>query len=425
MRAPSWPSQVSVRRLRDRLPDIAWWKFAVAAAAATLLAAGIVALALGLGADEEPRRGGVATVREAPDGDRSERGRATGERRRGASRAGAQVRAIAARMSVEDRVAQLFLLGFQGQDLTAPIFERLRERQIGAIVFDAHNYVSADQLAALTGEARVIAEQEGHVAPWLLAPQEGGRFNAFPDLPPRTAALDLPSAARAFDEAVEAAATLRGVGLNGVLAPVVDVAAPDGAAVGARAFSDDPRDVAGYARAIVDAYRAQSLLTTPGHFPGLGSGSADTRLALSQVGSGLGALRARDLVPFRAAIRAGAPAIAMSNGLYVTDDFVTPGSLSPTLIGGLLRRELGFRGVVMTDDLADPAVTALTTVPRASVAAVKAGADLLYVSGPPAEQEAAYDAVLRAARSGAISRGRLREALLRNLSVKRNYRLIE
>ena len=66
----------------------------------------------------------------------------------------------------------------------------------------------------------------------------------------------------------------------------------------------------------------------------------------------------------------------MSNGLYATDDFVTPGSLSPALIGGLLRRDLGFRGVVITDDLADPGVTALTTTPKAAVAAIRAGADL-------------------------------------------------
>ncbi|HEX2070457.1 MAG TPA: glycoside hydrolase family 3 N-terminal domain-containing protein [Thermoleophilaceae bacterium] len=406
--------------MRDRLPDIASWKFAVGAAAATLLAAGIVALALGLGADDEPRVRGVATVREAPEtNDRTSRAR-------GKSRpdAGAQVTAIARRMPIEDRVAQLFLLGFAGQDLTAPIFEQLRERGLGAIVVDEQNYLYSDQLAALAGETRVIAEQEGHVAPWVLAPQEGGEFNAFGDLPPVTAAAELDSAASAFDEAVEAAAALRALGLNGVLAPVVDVAPPDGAAVGARAFSDDPRDVAGYADAVVDAYRAQSMLTAPAHFPGLGSGGEDPRLGPSQVGADLDELRARDLVPFRAAIRAGAPAITMSNGLYVTDDFVTPGSLSRGLIGGLLRRELGFRGIVITDDLADPAVTALTTIPKAAVDAVQAGADLLYVSGPPSEQEAAYASVLAAARSGEISRARLREALLRNLSVKRNYGLI-
>jgi beta-N-acetylhexosaminidase len=408
--------------LRNLLPNIASWKFALAAVVTTVMLAGIVALSLGLGADQEPRQAGTATLREtAPatgvgQDDEQQGNRAT---------PGAQVVALAERMPLENRIAQLFLFGFQGQDPTAPIFEQLRQRELGGIAIDAQNYTSADQLASLAGEAGVIAKQEGNVKPWVLAPQEGGEFNAFPDLPPATAAADLDSAADASDEARRAAKALGGAGLSGVLGPVIDVGPSSGLAVGARAFSDDPRDVADYAKAVIDVYRAQSLLTAPGHFPGLGSGSEDTRLGTSQVGSSVAELRARDLVPFRAAIRAGAPAITMSNGLYVTDDFVTPGSLSPALIGGLLRRDLGFRGIVITDDLADPGVTALTTIPQASVAAIRAGADLLYVSGPPAEQQAAYDAVLKAARSGALAAGRLKEALLRNLSVKRNYGLIK
>jgi beta-N-acetylhexosaminidase len=408
--------------LRDLLPDIAAWKFALAAVLTTLMLAAIVALALGLGADEEPRQAGTATTRDkAPKTAAVQRG----ERKRRPSTPGAQVTAIAERMPVEDRVAQLFLFGFQGQDLTAPIFEQLRGQALGGIAIDAHNYISVDQLASLAGEADVIAEQEGNVKPWVLAPQEGGEFNAFPDLPPATAAGDLASAADAAAEAGQAAQTLGDAGLNGVLGPVIDVGPPDGLAVGERAFSADPRDVADYARAVISTYRAQSLLTAPGHFPGIGSGSEDTRLGPSQVGSSIAALNAHDLVPFRAAIRAGVPAITMSNGLYVTDDFVTPGSLSPALIGGLLRRDLGFRGIVVTDDLSDPGVTALTTTSEASLAAIRAGADLIYISGPPSEQQAAYDAVLKAARDGKLAAGRIEEALLRNLSVKRNYGLIE
>lgn len=407
--------------MRDLLTNNASWKFELAAVVTTLMLAGIVALALGLGADEEPRQAGTATVTEATSTETARRDERKGRR----VTPGAQVTALAKRMPIEDRVAQLFLLGFQGQDLTAPIFEQLRRRGLGGIAIDTPNYTSADQLASLAGEASVIAEQERNVRPWVLAPQEGGEFNAFPDLPPATAAADLASAADAASESARTASALGGAGLSGVLAPVIDVGPSNGVAVGARAFSDDPRDVADYAKAVVDVYRARSLLTAPGHFPGLGSGTEDTRLGVSQVGSSLAELRARDLVPFRAAIRAGAPAITMSNGLYATDDFVTPGSLSPALIGGLLRRDLGFRGIVITDDLADPGVTALTTIPEAAVAAIRAGADLLYISGPPSQQQAAYDAVLKAARSGALAAGRLKEALLRNLSIKRNYGLIK
>ena len=178
--------------MRDLLPDNASWKFALAAVVTTLMLAGIVALALGLGADEEPRQAGTATVTETTPTEPARDDKANDRR----ITPGAQVAALAERMPIEDRVAQLFLLGFQGQDLTASIFEQLRRQGLGGIAVDAPNYTSADQLASLAGEAGVIAEQEGNVEPWVLAPQEGGEFNAFPDLPPATAAADLRSAAR-------------------------------------------------------------------------------------------------------------------------------------------------------------------------------------------------------------------------------------
>jgi beta-N-acetylhexosaminidase len=411
--------------MRARLRNMPRWKLAAIAAAVVALAGAGVAAAVLLGGDDDP----ASTPRQASDarGDSSpgKPVRTTGARRSGGPKVAAGVSLLVNRMPVERKVAQLFLLGFQGQDLTAPIFQRLRELDLAGIVIDAPNYASPDQLAPLAGEAGVIADQEGHVAPWVMAPQEGGEFNAFPDLPPATAAADLRSARQAFDEAEQAASRLGDLGVNGVLAPVVDVAPAESIALGPRAYSDDPRNVSAYAVAVVEAYRTASVLTAAGHFPGLGSGTEDTRLGPSQVSSTLDDLRANDLAPFRAAIRAGVPAVLISNGLYVTDDFVTPGSLSRALMTDLLRDDLGFEGIAITDDLADPPVTALTSIPDAAVRAVRAGADLLYVSGPPAEQQAAYEAVLRAVRDGRIDRARLDEALLRGLSVKRDYGLVE
>ena len=114
----------------------------------------------------------------------------------------------------------------------------------------------------------------------------------------------------------------------------------------------------------------------------------------------------------------------MSHGLYALDDFVVPGSLSKKVATGLLRGELRFRGIAITDDLSDPPITALGSVPDAAVQAVNAGADMVYISGPAGDQQAAYVAVLRAARRGEISRKRLDEALVRILAVKRDYGLI-
>lgn len=328
------------------------------------------------------------------------------------------------RLPTERKVAQLFLFGFQGKDLNAPIFRQLRRLDLGGLVIDAANYTDPQQLGTLAGESTVIAQQEKHVPPWVMASQEGGAFNVFPDLPPANVASDLPSVEAAVAEANETGGTLKPIGISGILGPVIDVGLAEDPAVGPRAFSDQPAKVADYARAVVEVYRRKRLFAAVKHFPGLGSAAQSTEEGPANVGQSLDELRARDLIPFKAAIAAGAPAVVLSHGLYAVDDFVVPGSLSKKVATGLLKRELRFRGIAITDDLADPPITALTSVPEAAVRAVNAGADMLYISGPAGDQQAAYVAVLRAARKGEISRKRLDEALVRILSGKRDYGLI-
>ncbi len=327
-------------------------------------------------------------------------------------------------LDLEQKVAQVFLVGFAGQDLTAPVFARLRRLGLGGIVVGPANYAGSAQLSSLAGEAGVIARQEGHVAPWVMAEQEGGEFNALSDLPPATAASNLSGVPQAVKEADLAGRTLAPLGVNGVLAPVVDVAPGADAAVGPRAYSDSPSAVARYAEGVVTAYRRARVLTAVRHFPGLGSAAQSTREGPANVGLSLKELSERDLVPFRAAIAAGAPAVLLSNALYEPDDFVLPGSLSRRIATDLLRRRLGFEGVAITDDLADPSITSLAPVPESAVKALRAGADLLYISGPEATQDEAYRAVLSAVRSGDIPRARLDQAVGRVLSVKRDYGLL-
>jgi len=331
---------------------------------------------------------------------------------------------LAKRLPSDRKVAQLFLVGFRGQDLNAPIYRQLRRLDLGGIVIGSQNYTDPQQLALLAGEAGAIARQEKHVPPWVMATQEGGEFSDFADLPPATAAADLETVEKAAAEARETGRTLRPLGINGVLGPVVDVGLPQELAIGARAFSDDPELVASYASALAETYRDTRVFAAVKHFPGLGSASQSTEEGPANVGLSLDELADRDLVPFRAAFKAGAPAVVISNGLYAPDDFVTPGSLSKSIATDLLRAELKFEGIAITDDLADPSVTALGTVPDAAVQAVKAGADMVQISGSPGDQQAAYVAVLRAVRSGEIPRKRLDEAVLRVLNGKRDYGLI-
>jgi beta-N-acetylhexosaminidase len=332
---------------------------------------------------------------------------------------------LARRLPLERKVAQLFLFGFRGTDLTAEIYRRLRRLDLGGIVLSDPNYTGDPSLLGqLGGEATVIARQEGHVPPWVLAVQDGGEFNALRGLPPALAPADLASADEAAAQASETARTLRGLNITGLLGPVVDVGLESGSALGARVYSDDPEEVSAYAEAMVRAYRRERLFGAVKHFPGLGSADQSTELGPASVGLDLEQLRQRDLRPFRAAVEAGAPGVVLSHALYPVSDFTRPGSLTRAIATDLLRGELRFQGVAITDDLADPAITSSYSVPDAAVRALQSGADLLFISGPVGDQQAAYATVLGAARSRDVPRRRVNDALLRALEAKEDYGLI-
>jgi beta-N-acetylhexosaminidase len=328
------------------------------------------------------------------------------------------------RLPVERKVAQLFLVGFRGSDASAEVFRRLGRLDLGGLVLARENYTDPAQLTVLTGEAAAIAQRRGHVPPWVLAAQDGAEFNDLPGLPPPSVPADLRSAEEARAEGTETATTLRDLGVNGVLDPVVDVGFESGSALGARVYSDEPDEVAAYADAVVHAFRDKRLFGAAKHFPGLGAADQSTQLGPASVGLELDALRDRDLVAFEAAIAAGVPAVVLSHALYPINDFTAPASLTRSIATDLLRRGLGFAGVAITDDLADPAITTSYSIPDAAVQAIRAGADMVYVSGSDGDQQAAYEAVLRAAQDGAIPRRRLDEALRRVLAAKRDYGLI-
>jgi beta-N-acetylhexosaminidase len=328
------------------------------------------------------------------------------------------------RLPLERKVAQLFLVGFEGTDANAEIIRRLRRLDIGGLVVARPNYLDPAQLGALAGEARRVATKQGHVPPWVLAVQDGAEFSELPGLPPASAPADLKSADAAAAEASEAATTLHGLNVTGVLGPDVDVGFESGSALSGRVYSDDPEEVAGYADATVHAYRAGHLFGAAKHFPGLGAADQSTETGPASVGLDLAQLRDRDLIPFQAAIEAGVPAVVLSHALYPINDFTAPASLTRAIATDLLRRELGFAGVAITDDLADPAIASSYSIPDAAVLALRAGADMVWVSGPAGDQQAAYSAVLRAVEGGELPRRRLEEAVRRVLKAKRDYGLI-
>ena len=187
-----------------------------------------------------------------------------------------------------------------------------------------------------------------------------------------------PSAVRALGQRVGRQMLAAGVSVD--LAPVADVDGRPGPSLtnpdGARSFSGDPATSATYTVAFMDGLESSGVLPVVKHFPGLGGTTANTDLAPAAT-QPLSELATTGLVPFRAAIRAGAPAVMVSNA-SVPGLTSSPSSLSQAVIGGLLRHRLGFHGLVVTDSLSAGAIlTGGRTLPQAAVTAIGAGADLV------------------------------------------------
>jgi beta-N-acetylhexosaminidase len=325
-------------------------------------------------------------------------------------------------LPLDRAVAQLFAVGFRGTEPRAPFFEVLRHREYGAVLLGRSNYVNGPQLAALAGEVRVVAQNAGHAVPLIGARQAGGSYSAFPDLPPRAPPVvgESRKAAPVRDEARLAGGQLRALGLNLTIAPDADLAIAAGPAQD-RGFSDDPVVAARLVKAAVDGYRKQGVAAAVGHFPGEGAAAQNPDVGPTSVGLTVDELEKHDLKPF-AAVASTAPVIVMSNAAYVAFDGVTPATLVPDAVR-LLRKRAHFRGVVMSADLGAAADNLGESVSDAALEALRAGVDLLYVPGGLRDQQAAYDAVLTAARRGTISRRRIAQSITRLQRVKRTFRI--
>jgi beta-N-acetylhexosaminidase len=313
------------------------------------------------------------------------------------------------RLSLSRQVGALIVLRFHGT--AAPVYVRRilgRGWAAGAILF-RDNIASAAQLRALTRSLRAAAK--GY-KPIICSDQEGGAIRNIPWAPPLAsqAAQDPGRDARAAGRA------LRAVGLNVTLAPVADVPSVPDAALASRAFSADPRRTAAAVAGAVRGWRASGVAPTVKHFPGLGGTTVNTDHGSTAIGGG--APTARDLAPFRAAIAAGVPIVMAAHARYPALDANRIASQSPAVITGLLRRRLGFEGVVMTDSMEAAAVRATGSLEQAAIRSVAAGDDIVLTTGQGSWNRV-YRALLGQAQASKAFRARVRESAARVLALQR------
>ena len=347
--------------------------------------------------------------------------------------------AVAA-MTTEQKVSQLLVAGIEGTQLGQDAVQAVQDYQVGGVILFGRNVESAGQLAELTNG---LKDLNGDYTPlFLCVDQEGGRVDRMPpevdDLPP---ALDFGAIADAgarmdacFALGQTLAAQCAAFGFNMDFAPSMDIwSNPENTVIGDRAFGTDAATVTGAANEAALGILSGGVIPVAKHFPGHGDTAVDSHYGLPVVDKTLEELEERELVPFRQAIDttcvygtygdAAIPAVMVAHILMTQLDPDWPASLSHKVVTGLLREELGFDGVVCTDDLTMGALSETWGVGEAAVLAVEAGCDLLLVCHGADNLTAARDALLEAADSGRISPERLDESVKRILSLKVEYGL--
>jgi beta-N-acetylhexosaminidase len=326
--------------------------------------------------------------------------------------------------SLRRDIGQLLIGSLPGTVITAEMRSLAKEFSLGGVILFARNIEAPEQVAEMSVDVQGLATD---LPVWVSVDQEGGRVARlkapFTEWPPmavlgRSGDVQL---ARRFATAL--ATELKAVGITLDYAPVLDIHTnPKNPIIGDRALAEDAESVGRLGTAIIRGLQENGVAACGKHFPGHGDTSVDSHLELPLVEHPPDRIRRVECVPFREAIRAEVAFIMTAHVLVPSFDEEKPATLSPRLVQALLRDELNFQGIIVSDDLEMKAIARTYTVPQAAVEAIVAGCDgLLVCSGDVDVQAATLEALVHAVEEQRIPYKRVEDALTRLRRAKERF----
>jgi beta-N-acetylhexosaminidase len=332
-------------------------------------------------------------------------------------------------MTLEEQVGQLIMTKIDNSIVDAPAMTLLRDQHIGGVILFTFNGTERRQVRQLTRKLQTIARSSNgaHAGLFIAADQEGGPVRIYRDLPPHQSqpADANASASEVTRHARSAARALESIGVNMTLAPVADLAVGPRRIMAGRSYGADPDHVARQVTAAVNGYAGSRVAPTVKHFPGLGAAPENTDNGVARVGLSQRDLQ-REMRPFAAAVNAHVPVVMVSHGIYRGFGAHLPATVASQVIDPILRGELGFDGVVITDSMNAKGMRDAFdgTVPQACVQAVINGVDVVLLTGSYETATLCRRNLGRAVRSGKLSRQRLGDALRHVLILKTSLGLL-
>ena len=326
---------------------------------------------------------------------------------------------LVANMSDADKVGQLMMIGIHGKSLNDDAKFMLNEYRVGGIILFDRNMESKDQVKTLITDINKAGKSAGLTPLFLGSDQEGGAVARMDDK-----LIKVPPAEEVGKEPVEQAAALakevgtelKDLGFNINFAPVADLGLTYG-----RSYSTNPDEVVRYASAIGKSYDEAGLWYSYKHFPGIGKTDVDLHADTSIVPVSKETLLSEDTKVFVDLIKQSKPntyTIMVSHAMYPQIDPDHPSSLSKTIITDWLRKDMGYNGVVVTDDMDMGALAKHYTFGDMAVQSILAGSDILLVCHEYEHMQEAYNGLMKAVKDGRISKERLDESVKRILLMK-------
>lgn len=325
---------------------------------------------------------------------------------------------IVASMSQTEKLGQMVMIGIQGTKVDDDSLYMLNQYHMGGVILFDRNMESLEQVKQLTSDLQ--AQSNEKVPLFIGIDEEGGDVVRMAEkLTPAPSQKEIGATGdieQAKTWAIKTAKSLKDMGINVNFAPVADVGSND-----KRSYSTDANTVIDFVRAATKGYQQENIIYSLKHFPGIGKGKVDSHIDSSSIDVAKEVLMTEDILPFKTIIDESDPNdyfILVSHLKYLALDEEYPASLSSKIMNDLLRNKLGYKGIIITDDMEMGAVANHNDFRSIGVNAVKAGADIVLVCHEYKHQQEVYLGLLDAVNSGEISQERIDESVKRIIKVK-------
>lgn len=325
---------------------------------------------------------------------------------------------IVASMSQTEKLGQMVMIGIQGTKVDDDSLYMLNQYHMGGVILFDRNMESPEQVKQLTSDLQ--AQSNEKVPLFIGIDEEGGDVVRMAEkLTPPPSQKEIGATGdieQAKTWAIKTAKSLKDMGINVNFAPVADVGSNDN-----RSYSTDANTVIDFVRAATKGYQQENIIYSLKHFPGIGKGKVDSHIDSSSIDVAKEVLMTEDILPFKTIIDENEPNdyfILVSHLKYPALDEEYPASLSSKIMTDLLRNELGYKGIIITDDMEMGAVANHNDFRSIGVNAVKAGADIVLVCHEYEHQQEVYLGLLDAVNNGEISQERIDESIKRIIKVK-------